>query len=245
MTESPSAARVILTHYTKCIKALLNILTSGFAWVANRRNLMPLLVPEHDFSRREPQQFGMISFTELTPEHADRHRLEFGRFGVVVSGEWASANRAERVVYVESVGPALDAWRSVFAMGYRDATARIRYPDDAAWLMSFENKAMAGAVAGSALWAALLQLYEYMESAEHADQREWRIVHPYPYYSISASKDEAIRQVSPPQGWAHLNVLRLLPRDVKKLVCPRSEYQSVRNALPDGFANVDVLQTEG
>lgn len=236
----------MLTHYTNSIEALLGILTNGFAFAPNRRNLMPLLVPEHDFSRREPQQFGMISFTELEPDHAGTLSQSFGPFGVVVSEEWARAHRAERVIYVEDDGPALDAWRSLFAIGYQDVTARIEHPDDAAWLMSFENKAMAGAVAGSALWAALLQLYEYMESAGNSAQREWRIVHPHPYYSLSDSKDEVIRQVSPPQGWAQsLNVVRVSRGDMEALVCPRSKYGSLQRALPDRFADVAVLQTGG
>ena len=236
----------MLTHYTLAIEALVGILKNGFAWVPNRRDLMPLLVPEHDFSKREPQQFGMISFTELEPEDANPHRSVFGPFGVVVSRGWAATNRAERVIYIESDGPALDAWRSLFLAGYRDVAARIEHPDDAAWLMSFENKAMAGAVAGSTLWAALLQLYEYMESADFAAEREWRIVHPHPYYSLSDSKKEVIRQVSPPQGWAQfLNVVRISPPDVEALICPRSEYQSLQRALPEGYGSVAVIQTEG
>ena len=122
----------MLTHYTDSIEALEGILANGFAWVPNRRDLMPLLVPEHDFSRREPQQFGMISFTELEPEHASAHTEVFGPFGVVVSEEWARANRAERVIYVQKEGPACEAWRSLFTAGFRDVKSRIEYPDDAA-----------------------------------------------------------------------------------------------------------------
>ena len=171
-----SAICVMLTHYTDSIEALGGILANGFAWVPNRRDLMPLLVPEHDFSRREPQQFGMISFTELEPEHANTHTEVFGPFGVLVSEEWARANRAERVIYVQNEGPAYEAWRSLFTVGFRDVKSRIKYPDDAGWLMSFENKAVAGAVAGSTIWAALLQLYEYMETADFSCECEWRIV---------------------------------------------------------------------
>lgn len=236
----------MLTHYSDRIEALVGILTNGFAWVPNRRNLMPLLVPQHDFSRREPQQFGMISFTELEPAHARDHASTFGPFGVVVSEEWAYANQAERVIYVRNDGPALDAWRSLFAVGYRDLTSRIEYPDDAAWLMSFENKAMAGAVAASTLWVALLQLYEYIESADFAGEREWRIVHPHPHYSLTDSKDEIIRQISPPRGWAQfLNVVCVSRRDVEALVCPRREYGILRDSLPDGYEDVTVLQTDG
>ena len=235
----------MLTHYTDSIEALEGILANGFAWVPNRRDLMPFLVPEHDFSRREPQQFGMISFTELEPEYTSSHTEDFGPFGVVVSEEWARANRAERVIYVQNEGPAYEAWRSLFTVGYRDLRSRIKYPDDAGWLMSFENKAAAGAVAGAAIWATLLQLYEYMESADFSCECEWRIVHPDPYYSLSQSKNEVIRQVSPPQGWAQrLNVLPVSRRNVEGFVCPRNEYDRLLDSLPDGYQDFTVFKTE-
>ena len=235
----------MLTHYTDSVDAVVGILTNGFAWVPNRRDLMPLLVPEHDFSRREPQQFGMVSFTELETEHAGAHTACFGRFGIVVTEEWARANRAERVIYVEKEGPAYEVWRSLFAVGFRDVKSRIEYPDDAAWLMSFENKAAAGAIAGSRIWATLLQLYEYMESAEFSSEREWRIVNPDPDYSLSQSKSEVIRQVSPPQGWAQKkNLVPVSHRDVEAFVCPRNEYGRLLDSLPDGYQDLTVVKTE-
>jgi hypothetical protein len=58
-----------LTHYTRTIEAVANILTHGFAWVPNKRKLIQKFVPHHNFSGREPQQlFGMISFTEAVEE---------------------------------------------------------------------------------------------------------------------------------------------------------------------------------
>jgi hypothetical protein len=208
---------------------------------------MPLLVPEHDFSRREPQQFGMISFTELDPKQARDHASTYGPFGVVVSDSWARAKGAERVIYVDDVGPAFDAWRSLFRAGYRDLTSRIKHPDDAGWLMAFENKAVAGAVAGSVLWAALLQIYEYMQSAEDSAEREWRIVNPLPNYSVSDySRKEAIRQASPPEGWAqHLNVVRVARGDVGALLCPRTERDRLVGALPAEYNNAPVIEIEG
>ena len=105
---------------------------------------------------------------------------------------------------------------------------------------------MAGSVAGSTLWAALLQLYEYMESADYSCEREWRIVHPDAYYSLSQSKDEVIRQVSPPQGWAQfLNVVPVSRRDVEGFVCPRSELDRLQDSLPDGYQDHAICKTEG
>src|SRR5450755_1791338 len=77
-----------LTHYTRTLEAVVGILNNGFAWVPNRRNLMSALVAGHDFSKREPQEFGMISFTDWSPPAPPRHRKEFGDFGIVVSREW-------------------------------------------------------------------------------------------------------------------------------------------------------------
>jgi len=175
----------MLTHYTCTAEAIANILTNGFAWFPNRRKLVELLIPWHDFSQREPQQFGMVSFTENQPSHAKEHCQEFGYFGIVVTENWAIQKRAQRVIYVDATGPATEAWKNLFASGYKDLQSRIMYPDDGAWLMAYENKAAAGAIAGSALWANLLQLWEYMEPASVARQREWRIVNPEPFYSLS------------------------------------------------------------
>lgn len=207
---------------------------------------MQVLLPEHDFSRREPQQFGMISFTELEPQYAARHASAFGSFGIVVSDAWARANRAERVIYIRDEGPAFDAWRYLFTLGYHDLKSRIEQPDDAAWLMSFENKAAAGAIAGAMLWGTLLQLYEYMEPAEHAHQREWRIVQPLPYYSLSESTEEVVRQVSPPQGWANfLNVVKITRPDIDAFVCPRCDQAALLDALPGEYEDVPVFPLEG
>jgi hypothetical protein len=169
---------MMITHYTHTAEAVANILMHGFAWLPNRRKLAELLVPWHDFLKREPQQFGMVSFTENQPAYAKAHCEEFGYFGIVVTEEWAIQKRAQRVIYVEANGPATDAWRNLFALGYGDLQSRIKYSDDGAWLMAYENKAAASAIAGSALWANLLQIWEYMEPASVSQQREWRVVKP-------------------------------------------------------------------
>ena len=67
-----------LTHYTSSIEAICNILLNGFAYVPNKRQLISDLIPSHDFSKGEPQQFGMISFTELSPDRTKEHREKFG-----------------------------------------------------------------------------------------------------------------------------------------------------------------------
>jgi hypothetical protein len=186
-----------LTHYTGDVETVLKILRNGFAWMDNKRNLIQQLVPMHDFSLREPQQFGMISFTESQPPAPAKHLKDFGCFGIVVSRKWAESHFAQRVLYVASEGPVLDSLRMCFTTAYNDLTARIRYPDDGAAQMAFNNKMMAG-VQGGQLWSNLLTLYEYLEPEEHSYQSEWRIVHPQPLYGYG-SRAQTIERVSPPR----------------------------------------------
>jgi len=121
----------MLTHYTRDPGAIANILTHGFAWIQNRRKLTQLLIPQHDYSRREPQQFGMISFTELESLYARAHCAMFGYYGVVVAEPWAAEHGAQRVIYVDENGAVSVALKVLFQLGYADVTRRIEYPDDA------------------------------------------------------------------------------------------------------------------
>lgn len=233
----------MLTHYTRSADAVVNILTYGFAWFPNRRKLTDLLIPGHDFSKREPQQFGMVSFTEMDPCEADEHREQFGSYGIIVSPEWAGRNAALPVIYVYDAGPMTEALKTLFELGYEDVRSRIRYPDDGGWLMAYENKHAAASIAGSRLWAALLQLWEYLEPFTNAGQREFRIVHPDAYYSLSEDKREVIARVSPPMNWAkHLNVVPLKPDDVLALVCPPGERRRVRESLPPDYTDVKIIE---
>jgi Putative abortive phage resistance protein AbiGi, antitoxin len=235
----------MITHYTRTVEAVANILTHGFAWFPNRRRLTQLLIPNHDYSAREPQQFGMISFTEIEPSSAKTHTEKFGDFGIVISEKWAVQHCAQRVIYVESEGPVTEAWRSLFAIGYNDVQSRITYRNDGVWLMAYENKAVASSIVGSMLWANLLQIWEYMEPASEAQQREWRIVNPKPFYSLSESKSEAISHVSPPQNWAKFtNVIPISRDEIKALICARNRLSELKAVLPSNYQNIPILQID-
>jgi hypothetical protein len=228
-----------LTHFTKSIEAVVNILSNGFAWVPNPRKLVRDLVAAHDFSEREPQQFGMISFTDRDPPARD-HLKNFGEFGIVVSHEWARSQMAQRVLYVPEEGPIALALRWLFTAGYEQLKAEIKYPDDAAAQMAFTNKAMAG-VQGCLLWSNLLTLYEYLEPEKNAYQSEWRIVNPYPLYGYPSSIREIIQRVSPPRNWAKfINVLRPPDDAVIRFVCPRQHEELFVRALPSSFSSKPI-----
>lgn len=186
----------------------------------------------------------MISFTELEPPQTRTHCQNFGDFGIVVAEPWVLQHGAQRVIYLDEQGPITVALRVLFEIGYSDVTRRIENPDDAGWLMAYENKNAAGAIAGSSLWAHLLQLWEYLEPASSATQREWRIVNPDPLYSLSENKSEAIAHVSPPQNWAKFtNVLPIQRAEVLALVCRTIDVERLRSQLPHGYESISIIET--
>jgi hypothetical protein len=248
-----------LTHYTRDLQKVKGILEDGFVWVKNRRDLMSKLVPGPDFSIREPQEFGMISFTDWTPPAPSRHRDRFGSFGIVVSREWARAKkplrgfhpenvepqlRAQRVIYVEE-GPCLDALRWLYTTAFNHLDIDCK-GGEFAWLSATSpaiNKAMAG-VEGEALWANLLTLYEYLEDGEDAYQSEWRIVHPIPAFGYPPTVPATVAAASPRKGWAEGTDLRSLkPPDeaITAFVCARREETALRRTLPPEFSSRPIV----
>jgi hypothetical protein len=89
-----------LTHFTKSLDAVLNILEHGFAWIRNDRKVIRHLLPEVDFSQREPQSFGQICFTENRRETSAEHVKKYGTFGIEVKWEWAKRNKIQPVIYI-------------------------------------------------------------------------------------------------------------------------------------------------
>lgn len=234
-----------LTHYTSKIETITQILEHGFGWFPKRRELIDLLIPSHDFSKREPQQFGMISFTELLPHQAGNHRKIFGEFGVVVSNNWAFANSIQKVIYIDDKGPVFESLKSLFQYAYNDLIRNSQLREGEVSSMAFTNKARA-AIAGGVLYSNLLQLYEYLEPIESSEQQEWRIVHPHPYYGYKDSKEENIKNISPPQGWAKLlNVLPIQQKEVLGFVCLESKKDFFVNALPSVFKQKIIFQYDG
>jgi len=234
-----------LTHYTSSTEAVVSILSNGFAWVNNKRDIIKTLIPIHDFSDREPQQFGMISFTDSSPPAPTRHREKFGQFGIVVSHEWALSKMAQKVFYVAREGPITSALQELFGTGYRELKSQIKYPEDSAAQMAFTNKAMAQ-VHGGRLWSNLLTLYEYMEPMENAWHSEWRIVHKVPFYGYPSSKEAIIQNVSPPKNWAKIfNVVPVPEQAVIGFVCPSQHQQPFARALPSNFTSKEIIVSEG
>jgi hypothetical protein len=233
----------MLTHYTRTMDAVVNILEHGFRWMPNRRRLTELLIPQHDFAKREPQQFGMISFTEIEPECACQHNEVFGKFGIGVTDSWAREHQAQRVLYVNEQGPLKDALKELFAVAYSDLECRIKHPEDGFWRLAYENKAAARGIAGARTWACLLGLWEFLEPAANAWQREWRIVNPMPHYGLSEDKAEAIAEVSPPRGWAKdTHLIKVSPSDVVALSCPSDHRSELHARVSRQFSSIEIIE---
>ena len=199
----------------------------------------------HDFSLREPQQFGMVSFTEIEPADASAHAEQFGPFGIVMTEKWAKTQQAQRVIYIDEVGPVSDMWLVLFMKAYEDVKTSVGESEDAFRNMAFENKTIAGLV-GAEIWPYLLQLYEYMEPGIVAHEREWRVVNKMPLYSLSPSREEAIAAVSPSQNWAkYVNVLRAPREGVRTLVCPASSREKLLSTIPEEFKSVPIIEAVG
>lgn len=229
-----------LTHFTNSQKGLLNILEYGFAWMRNDRIVIESLLPDVDFSKREPQSFGQICFTENTFETDRDHTKFFGGYGIEVSLGCAKRHEMQPVLYVPDTGPVLDSLRFLFGQTYQKARAEELYPDDLARQQWTVSAAMAG-ITGKPLYAALLNLYQFMEPANHSAEREWRIVNPDPDWSISNSTEKAIKNVSPPQGWASvLRVVPIHPEDIVALVCRKQDADKLAACLREPFRQVPI-----
>jgi len=230
-----------LTHYTGSIDTIINILSNGFAWFPNRRDLITHFIPFHDFSSREPQQFGMISFTELSPQNSAPVRHHFGNYGIMVSAEWALSQNAQRVLYIDYQGQVFDGFQRLFQYAYGDLICSSQLRTGEISSMVFTNRAMAN-ITRSFLYGNLLKLYEYMEPSAHSNQQEWRITNPEPLYGFRETKQEIIENVSPPKGWAKIvNLLRIECLDVTGFVCPESETQILRNSLSDLYKDKTII----
>lgn len=229
-----------LTHFTNSVENVTNILEWGFGWQRNDRQVIALMLPNVDFSEREPESFGQICFTENRCE-IDRDGTKFfGRFGIQVSESWSERHNAQPVMYIADHGPVTESLRFLFTQTYQKAEAEQRYPDDAARQMWEISSVMAG-IGGQELYAHLLRIYQFMEPARHSNESEWRIVNPNPDWGIARSTEEAIKEVSPPLGWAkHTRVLKLEIPDVEAISCPHADRTELENSLPETFRSVPI-----
>lgn len=206
----------MLFHYTGSAEVVSKILRNGLLLVPNRRELANLLLGRSGFERREPQQFGMVSFTELPRDRAGSHRKLFGEFGIGVTWQWAERHGAQRVIYIGN-GTVLDTFAWLFRLSVQQLERECPEPVSEAILV---NKVAAGIY--SQMYAKLLNIYEYMEPDRNSDQVEWRIVNEMPQYYDLSDRSKLITGLAREAEHGVGNSVRLLPDDVEMLVCPQN-----------------------
>lgn len=206
----------------------------------NDRIVIESLLPHVDFSKREPESFGQVCFSENSYLSERDSTKFFGSFGIQVSEAWARKHQAQPVIYIHDEGPVLSSFQFLFTQFHSKAKAEEKYPDDAARQMWETSSAMAGVV-GQPLYAHLLGLYRFMEPARHFAEREWRVVNSEPDYSISNDTDKAIKNVSPPEGWSKiLHVIPVGPDDIVSLHCNQSDKEELESSLPNDFKATNI-----
>tara|TARA_R110002072_G_scaffold110151_1_gene237646 strand:+ start:153 stop:845 length:693 start_codon:yes stop_codon:yes gene_type:complete len=227
-------------HYTHQ-EALLKILDNGFAWVPNARLLIKDLVPEQGRFIREPQEFGMISFSSVKPHKSSAHREKFGNYGIVMKQEWHAQNCTHKVFYLKNSGFVFSCFKFLFSFAYKNLLQNVRYEDDAFYGMGYENKNIAGVI-GANEWVKALSIYEYLEPYENKNEKEWRVVNPMPLYGFADSKEEIIKNIDPPQNWAQfLHMLKFNAEDVSAFVCPEPEIENLKLCLPPHYKNKEII----
>ena len=225
----------LLFHYTSSPEVVASILQNGFMVFPNRRNLINRLLMMKVFEKREPQQFGMVSFTELQRDDAAYHRESFGELGIAVSWQWAKQHQAQRVVYLGE-GPVMDTFAWLFLLGKQELERNC--PEKNCLDAFLVNRAMAAL--HSQLYAKLLTLYEYMETERNSSQVEWRIVNPLPQYHDLGDM-EALKQQLLDYASKGIDTLKVQPSDIEMLVCPRGQVAALRQAIPEEFGDIPIV----
>lgn len=231
---STSASTPPLFHYTRRLETVSKILRNGFLMAPNRRELMEVLLPGASFGEREPQQFGMISFTELDLGASTRHSENFGKFGICVTADWARRNGAHRVLYVDKHGPVTESFRWLFELGHQEL--QIKHPDYTDRIL--ENDALSALYAQ--IYSRLTAIYEFMEPAANAHQMEWRIVNPVRQYHDLSNRARLLESLLKDAD-SGIGTVRVEPDDVAALIIPKKAIRPLQASLPESFRRVPII----
>jgi hypothetical protein len=234
-----------LIHFAKTPATVISILASGFVYVANRRGAVESLLPAVDFGKREPQQFGMISFRECSDTvFPAAHSKEFGQFGIAVAREWALRFQAKPVRYISEVGPEAEELCVRFQSAFAQLESILRSdPTKGFGGMERTNKHMA-AIIGAPDYFHVLSEFEFLAPVKNRDQREWRIVNPHPNYSASSDPKRAVAAVTSRQGWPQvINCVKVGRSDVSFFVCPAGRVLELRNSLPIQWQGAEIRES--
>ena len=193
------------------------------------------------FLEREPQENGMVCFTELPVWRARVHRQRFGPFGIAVTWEWADRNCARRVRYVAKNGPEFSVRAQRFQLALQDLERRAGARPDGWWDAALYNRHMA-AILGAREWSALLIEYEYMQTDRDSAQAEWRIVQPLPFSYNSRERSEIIREALGITGTWNITSARVKPSDIRFLTAPHGRASELREVIPETVRDLPIRE---
>ena len=221
-----------LIHFTD-ERGVAGILANGFALMPCDRLLLDDLFGSNRPFAGDPQNFGMVCFTEASLEDAGPVRKK-GDYGIAVKFEWAEKHGARKVQYVGKAA----AWVLRFKFRYqaRLLTQKIGSPCDKGMALAYENKEFAGLL-GAQGYQALLERYEYMQTARDRLQREWRITQKYPFQGVRP------KEVPNEDGWSGLlRYKKIRNEDVEFLICPIGMRDNFLKCIPDEFRTLDIVE---
>ncbi len=252
---------LVLTHYTSSAEAVGSILRVGFFFSFRPTKTFDQLFRAAGLDAQEPDDKGMVCFTELNVEDATMHRSEFGSFGIAVSKVWAIDQGARRVSYVEPGGPHFQALLGKLrghaprhAFGYPVDEQRMPMFEKSLRQLLLGRKAAATLFGADAEYRRLLDDLLWVQISSDQNQAEWRIRNPSSLGGIQDAIRAGLHSVESMISWmaaAPLEVRRhclllVPPEAVRFLVTPRGARSELLELLMQTrFADVRVIELSG
>jgi hypothetical protein len=182
---------VVLTHYTSSADAVASILRLGFFFSFRPTGTFELLYRAAGVDALEPDDKGMVCFTELSVQDAAEHRSNFGSFGIALSKYWLVGQGARQVVYIKEDSLYFQA----FVDRIRDHAPReafgYRVNDQEApmFVKMLRQRSLASKAASSILgmdpvYLELLDDLLWVQVTSDQNQAEWRIRNPSSFGGI-------------------------------------------------------------
>ena len=221
--------KLTLIHFTSK-DGLCGILENGFALLPCDRALLDDLFGRNRPFEGDPQNFGMVCFSEALLEKSAPVRKK-GNYGIAVKFDWAEENGIRKVQYISR----LKAFRLQrrFRKAVETLKSRIGYPEDEGLKLAFKNKEFA-AFMGAPEYTEILDEYEYFQTSRDKAQREWRITQKLPFYNLQPG------QVPSGKRWGRLYFRKIEPQDIKFLVCPTGHEAATRNFIPNRYRCLEI-----
>lgn len=233
-----------LTHYTKTVDAIVNILQWGFGWSQLPRGVSGLLPADLVLPApwEEPEQFGMVSFTEAKAPASSTHRRDFGGLGIVVRRAWVASLGGRPVEYVEQGSERFEELQRMADSSIREMRSHPTYPELGFGTLGEISAAIASGNLGGQAWARFLRTFAFIGPAKNAWQREWRIAKTVMEGGIPHDRAERLANISPPRGWGQfLHVQKVPAEDVLGFVAPALKAHELRASLSEEFRGRPVV----